>query len=228
VVPCPSDVWGADDVRDAELEIDKVLRADPVWPAVPAGPEGQAVADVPFNGRITRVETSPAWPGFVCDQELERGATKAEELGSQTPGVANGVTLHHPPTRLPLEDPSAIAPGCYQREALAEVGAGSATSKAATEAHRKRKRLRVRKDKPATEFVCSACTKDQGRLVSFNCAKDLRRHIRTTKAHNARAVAFCSCGKSVTRRDAMKTHRKYCRSNTPGSPMVGPRRSGTN
>ncbi|KAH9995899.1 hypothetical protein BJV74DRAFT_911485 [Russula compacta] len=67
-----------------------------------------------------------------------------------------------------------------------------------------------RADKPATLFECEECTEAKGRSVSFNSNKDLMRHKSTTKAHNAQAVLRCSCGKTVTRKDAMRLHHKSC------------------
>jgi hypothetical protein len=72
----------------------------------------------------------------------------------------------------------------------------------------------------ASSFVCEECTLAKGSRVSFNCRKDLMRHRATTKAHGAHMVLFCSCGKGVTRRDAMKLHRRWCNGHTLPQPAT--------
>jgi hypothetical protein len=193
--------------------------------AVPIGPQCQShppVADVRISGNKLEVRTNPGWTVILFEPIVCRAAVA--EPGCKTPGIANnGVALRLPPTKLPSENPSAVAPGCYLQRALTEVSAGSTTSRAVTEVPGKRRPstrragVRPRVDKP-NEFECERCTKAQGFIVSFTCPKDLRRHMETTKAHNARAVAYCSCGKSVTRRDAMRSHRRHCRRGTTVEP----------
>ena len=63
-------------------------------------------------------------------------------------------------------------------------------------------------------YKCDECSKSRGRPVVFTCRKDLRRHLRTTLIHNALPVARCSCGTTVTRKDAMHSHRRYCQGTT--------------
>jgi hypothetical protein len=213
-------VWGAGDVRNADNN--NALRAEPVWPldidnlvglgiAAPTWPQGQTVAGIPpLNGNTPHEGTSLAWPGFPYYQQLACGATTTVP-GNRNPGVANnGVTLPPPPNKLPSENPSAIAPGSHLQKVLPEVGAGSATSKAVTPRKRRKPSARQTGVEPATEFVCEECSKTRGYPVSFNCSKDLQRHKRTTKAHNACAVVYCSCGTGVTRKDAMKSHHQSC------------------
>ena len=155
------------------------------------------------------------------DQQLVCGAIVPPEPGIQTLGIAlNGVAPRSPPLVLPSTILNATASGCYAQKILTEISAGTTTSKAVPEAPGKRRKLSARRtgvhsrNKPVTKFVCDECTKTQGHTVSFSCRKDLRRHIFHTKAHNARPVAFCSCGTSVTRKDAMRSHHASCRGTT--------------
>lgn len=143
------------------------------------------------------------------------GAIAPLEPGSQTPDVTVGVALHLPPTIPPWDIQGMTASRCYPLKNLAEVSAGTtltATSEAAAEDKQAPRRRRVRRTAraniPATELECGQCNR------SFNCKKDLRRHQRSTKAHGAPEVAKCSCGKGVTRIDAMKSHRRFCRGTT--------------
>lgn len=157
------------------------------------------------------VESISAWPGFlqVC------GADDAKPRG-QTLGIANSVAPASPPLKLPSDNPSIIASGCYAQKISSESSAGT-TASSALLAVLRRPNPSARQINVCSrinkKLVCEECTKTRGRLVSFNCRKDLGRHMRTTKAHNARAVARCSCGKTVTRKDAKKSHRRCC----PGS-----------
>ena len=147
--------------------------------------------------------------------EIERGAAVVVEPRSQAPGVAdNGVAPHRPQIKLPSAIHNATAPGysAVQKD-LIEVSSGTnlvptANLTPIAQARRRSKRRRV--DKPATPYVCTPCTEAEGIVVSFNCPKDLKRHERTTKAHNARVVEYCPCGKGVTRKDAMALHQKHC------------------
>ena len=176
-------------------------------------------ADALHNATIL---TRSSWTGFLFDQQRE--AANAEP-GSLTPGVTVGVALRLPLAKLPSDIQSAMASGCYQQQkVLAEVSAGTtftATSKVAVEDKQAPRRRRVRRTErtsvPATELECGQCNR------SFNCKKDLRRHQRSTKAHGAPEVAKCSCGKGVTRVDAMKSHRRFCRGSTlpPDGTTVG-------
>ena len=150
-------------------------------------------------------------------------------LGCHAPGVAeNGLALPPPPLKLPSAIHGATALGfpAVQKD-LTEVSSGTNLIPTANvtfnaqERRRRRERSAVKpkaKPKPklksVTEFVCEECTSKLGWTVSFNCKKDLRRHQATTKAHGARNVAYCSCGKGVTRKDAMKSHRHGCKGHT--------------
>ncbi|KAI0301386.1 hypothetical protein BC826DRAFT_1173205 [Russula brevipes] len=136
----------------------------------------------------------------------ERGAAVAAEPGADPPGVADtGVAPRLPPFKLPSAVQSATVPGCLAKQKnLNEFGAGTNL----VPARRPRRRFSCKK---ATEFVCEECTALQGRVVFFNCKKDLKRHKLSTKAHNARIVAYCECGKGATRIDGLKVHRKRCR-----------------
>jgi hypothetical protein len=142
------------------------------------------------------------------DDELisERGAAVAAEPGAEPPGVADtGVAPRHPPPKLPSAVQSTTVPGCFaEQKTLKEFGAGTNLAPAL----RPRRRLSYKK---ATEFVCEECTASQGRVVFFNCKKDLKRHKLSTKAHNARIIAYCECGVGATRIDGLRVHRKRCR-----------------
>ena len=59
-------------------------------------------------------------------------------------------------------------------------------------------------------YRCDECSQSRGKLVTFTCMKDLRRHLNHTAIHNASPVARCSCGRTVVRKDAMRSHRKRC------------------
>jgi len=152
------------------------------------------------------------------DIEIERGAAVVVEPGSQAPGVAdNGVAPRLPQLKFPSAIHNATAPGysAVQKD-LIEVSSGTnlvPTANLTPIAQARRRSRRRRADQPATEYVCTRCTEAEGIIVSFNCRKDLKRHKRTTKAHNACIVEYCSCGKGVTRKDAMALHRKYCPGN---------------
>jgi hypothetical protein len=165
---------------------------------------------------VASVSYSEAF-GIVLQErshEVVCGATVAEP--GQTPGDAvNGVALRSPQLKFPSEDQSSKASGCHKEKVLNEVSAGTTLMAASklpvyvTESNKaqKKRRRTERGDKPpTTELMCCGWT--------FNCAKDLRRHKRTTKAHNAPVVARCSCGKGVTRKDAMTSHRQFCRGTT--------------
>jgi hypothetical protein len=137
------------------------------------------------------------------------------EPGIQTSGVTvNGVALRLPHVILPSDNQSAVAPGCYPRKIVTEVSAGTnlmATSRSAvyfTESNKAQGKIRKRRTPSDEVHECKPCKK------TFNCKKDLRRHLRSTKAHNASPVAVCTCGKMVTRMDAMRSHRSYCRGTT--------------
>jgi hypothetical protein len=150
------------------------------------------------------------------DQQPVCEAIVPPEPRGQTPGVAvNGVALRLPLLKLPSQDQSAMASGYHTRKILNEVSAGTnlmATSKSAVcvtesnEAQGKRRKSRTPRADKVHE--CKPCKK------FFNSAKDLHRHLRSTRAHNAPPVAYCTCGKSVTRKDAMRSHRSYCRGTT--------------
>ena len=136
------------------------------------------------------------------------------EPGIQTPGVTvNGVALRLPPVKLSSDNQSVVS-GCYPRKIVTEVSAGTnlmATSRSAvyfTESNKAQGKIRKRRMPSDEVHECKPCKK------TFNCKKDLYRHLRTTKAHNATPVAVCTCGKSVTRIDAMRSHRSYCRGTT--------------
>lgn len=148
------------------------------------------------------------------------GVRKHEEIMRRA-AVAdpdNGVALRLPPFKFPWNTQSATASGYYRNEkVLNEVGAGTtlmAASKSSVytaegnKAQRKRCAHQMGNNPLDTELKCHDCNK------SFNSKKDLNRHLRTTKAHNGRIVARCSCGRTVTRKDAMASHRRYCRGTT--------------
>ena len=205
-------------------EMDKILRS---LDEVQANVQGQALPVASISHSETsvgalKVRRGPAW---LEEERLEvYGA--AVSPGRQNPGVAvTGVTQHSPQIKLPSETRSATASGYSKPKDLTEVSAGSslmAASESPTyraevnKAQGKRSdstesqigptrtgRGKARGDKPpATELVCCGRT--------FSCAANLRKHKRTTKAHGARPVGECSCGKPVTRRDAMASHRRYC------------------
>ena len=153
----------------------------------------------------------------------ERGAAVAGP-GEQAPGIAdNGVALRPRQLRLPSITLGTSALGIsLEQKILTEVGTGTSLSPANELAHhnatagrqtRKTRQTRTRTrrvQKPSTEFVCEECTRRQGCIVSFNCNKDLNRHRRTTKVHRGPAVAECSCGKTVSRKDARRLHRRHC------------------
>ncbi|KAH9956344.1 hypothetical protein BC827DRAFT_1232179, partial [Russula dissimulans] len=72
-------------------------------------------------------------------------------------------------------------------------------------------RRRARRHSPSlTKWVCVTCEQLTGQAKGFTTKKDLKRHLMTTKMHKASPVARCSCGKTVTRLDAMKSHRRSC------------------
>jgi hypothetical protein len=59
---------------------------------------------------------------------------------------------------------------------------------------------------PESLYQCDKCTQSKGKPVTFSCNKDLQRHLNRTVTHNAPPVARCSCGKTVTRKDATRIH----------------------
>ena len=68
--------------------------------------------------------------------------------------------------------------------------------------------------KTSPEYRCDECTLSKGRPVTFTSKKDLRRHLLHTNIHKAAPAARCSCGVTVTRKDAMRSHRRTCREST--------------
>ena len=159
--------------------------------------------------RLPAEDVQHAFDQPVC------GAIAPLEPGSQTPGVTVGVALRLPQLTLPSENRSATASKCYPRKVLNEVSAGTnlmATSRSAVyfAESNKAQGKRPKRGTPRADKVheCKPCKK------FFNSKKDLHRHLRSTKAHNARPVAYCTCGKSVTRTDAMRSHRAYCQGTT--------------
>ena len=142
-------------------------------------------------------------------EEIMRRATVADP--------DNGVALRLPPLKFPWNIQSAAASGYYNEKVSNEVGAGTillAASKSSVyiaesnKAQRKRRVHQTGNNPLDAELKCFECNK------SFNSKKDLNRHLRTTKVHNGRVVARCSCGKTVTRKDALASHRRYCRGTT--------------
>ena len=169
-------------------------------------------------------------PDNRFDPIVERGVPVAEP-GCHHPGVAeNGVAPPSPQLKLTSAIHRATALGFHAvQQDLTEASSGTNLIPTAnvTSNAQERRRSRGRwagktkakakpkpKPKPMTEFVCEECTLARGVTVSYNCAKDLKRHKRTTKAHAARNVLFCSCGKGVTRMDAMKLHHRWCDGHT--------------
>jgi len=151
------------------------------------------------------------------------------EPGCYAPGVAeNGVAPRPPHVKLSSATHCATALGfpAVQKD-LAEVGSGTNLIPTANvtfnsqERRHRRGRSAVKpkakpkpKLKPVTNFICEDCTSARGTMVGFNCQKDLKRHRATTKAHGARLVLKCSCGKGVTRKDAMRLHHRWCKGHT--------------
>ena len=76
------------------------------------------------------------------------------------------------------------------------------------------KKTAHKSDKVATEFECVECTQLMCKPVTFKDKKSLQRHLTKTKRHNAPPILRCSCGKAVVRKDAMYSHREYCRGTT--------------
>src|SRR6266850_358076 len=151
--------------------------------------------------------------------QVERGAmaVASTELGGQAPAVADkSVAPHRPLLILPPAILGARAHGLNEKEDLIEVSPGTNLVPAVDatlddRARRRTMRSRGIVDKPGTRFKCEECTDAKGSPVTFNCPKDLGRHQRTTRAHNASAVWQCECGRSGTRKDAWKSHRKHCK-----------------
>lgn len=137
--------------------------------------------------------------------------------GQTLADAANDLALHHPLLKSRSNTQSSTASGHHNKEVLNEVGVGTTLMAAfkpsvyiaeSNKAQRKRPVHRTGNNPLDTELKCSDCNK------SFNSKKDLNRHLRTTKAHNGPIVARCSCGRTVTRKDAMASHRRYCRGTT--------------
>lgn len=177
---------------------------------------------------VTSEDTSQYGEDPSRDNQIEEHGFPVAEPG-YPPGVAeNSVAPRLPQTELPSAIHCATAHGfsAVQKDSF-EVSSGTNLIPTAhvTFNSQERRRLRGRsavkpkakpkpKLKPVTEFVCGECTSARGSIVSFNCQKDLRRHKATTKAHGARLVLKCSCGKGVTRKDAMRLHHRWCKGHT--------------
>lgn len=154
---------------------------------------------------------------------VEHGVTVAEP-GCHAPRVAgNGVAPRLPPLKLPSAIRCATALGPAVQKDLTEVSSGTNLISTANVTFNPQERRRgggrwavkpKRKPKSDTEFVCEECTSARGSTVSFNCKKDLRRHMATTKAHGAPFVLKCSCGTGVTRKDQMRLHHQSCKGHT--------------
>ena len=149
-------------------------------------------------------------------EELVCRTTVAEP--GQAPGNAvNDVARQPPHLKFPSENQSAKASGGQEEKVLNKVSAGTtlmAASKLpvyATESNKSQRKRCVRA-KLGAKPKCDACNE------YFNCEKDRKRHLTKTKVHNAPVVARCSCGKTVTRKDAMRIHRKYCPRGTTEEP----------
>ncbi|KAN0103747.1 hypothetical protein V8E52_011669 [Russula decolorans] len=175
-----------------------------------ADPQGQTQLSVAgvrlseaFNNALD-VETTALWPeprrleeipsgvapgpGCTTSQEPARRAAAAVP-GGQAPGITiNGEALRHPQLILQPDNQGASASGSSQQQNLTEPSQAE----------------------PEAPFKCDDCTQSRGKPVTFSCRKDLERHLHRTVTHGAPAVARCSCGKTVTRKDAMRMHRKYC------------------
>ena len=171
------------------------------------------------------------------EQELACRAAVAKPE-SQAPGVAvNGVALRLPLLKLPSDNQGATASGSHLQKILNEVSAGTnqmAEPKAAymlrniyadseqkaSKAAPKSRGIRPnptasrRADKPVQEIRCSECTESEGKPVTFKCVRSLQRHLTGTKKHNARPILRCSCGTVVVRKDAMHSHRNFCKEGT--------------
>ena len=168
---------------------------------------------------VASVSHSDAFRNVLQERshEVVCGATVAEP--GQTPGDAvNGVALHRPQLKFQLKDQSSKASARYKGKVLNEVSAGTTLMAASklpvyvAESNKAQRKKRVRANKPAQKFKCDPCNK------TFTLDKDLQRHLHKTKAHNAPVVARCSCGKTVTRKDAMRSHRKSCPRGTTEEP----------
>lgn len=176
----------------------------------------------------------PEWAGKVVESSPARleqvvcGTAVVAASGGQTPGVTvNGVALRPPQSRLLLENRSATTSGYHKQKVSIGVSAETnpmAASKSPTfvpesnkaqgesrlsgigPARTARGRARASGgDEPPANMCCG---------TSFKGKRELRRHQTATKAHGAEPVGECSCGKTVTRRDAMASHRRYCKKGT--------------
>jgi hypothetical protein len=220
---------------------DAILTGSPDWPPAIPGAWGQGVAEAAERlGEVLSTTSLPATDAYLYNAfealgvdsqstllhpgRVERGAmavaSGGSELGSQAPAVAdNGVAPRGPLLKLPSPILGATAHGFPEKEDLIEVSPGTNLVPAANATlnarARRRRTMRSRGsgsvDKPETRFKCEKCTDAVGFPVCFNCPKDLGRHQRTTKAHNASAVWRCECGRTGTRKDAWKSHRKHCK-----------------
>jgi hypothetical protein len=159
-------------------------------------------------------------------ENTERGAAVAKP-GGQAPAFADdSLAPRRPHIGHPSDRQSATASGYSpEQRVLSEVGSGTNPTPASNVVPdtQRRRRRRRRADKPVTPFVCEDCTVVERSEVSFNCMKDLKRHQATTVTHNAPEILFCSCGKGVTRKDAMTLHHRYCNGHTqePGEAATG-------
>jgi hypothetical protein len=154
---------------------------------------------------------------LLSGENTERGGPQvvAKPEGQTSAFADNRLAPRRPLVIHPSDHQGATASGCLpEQRVLPEVGSGTKPIPAGNVVPKPRNRRRQAK-KPVTpsRFVCEECS-EEGNTVSFNCKKDLRRHLTTTKAHGASVILACSCGKGVTRRDAMAIHHKYCPGNT--------------
>jgi len=146
-----------------------------------------------------------AWQGQAVEEvsEFERSGAAVAEPGVHTPGIAvacNGVAPHPPQSILPSTTIQSKASRCSAEQQKILIGTPGRTVVSRRRAYR-----------PVTDWICDECSWLQRQTVSFNSKKDLRRHKSTTKAHKAPPIARCSCGKTVSRKDALAIHWKSCR-----------------
>ena len=163
-----------------------------------------------------RVDVSGEDSHYFSSRRSEvRGAAVAEPR-NQAPDVSvNGVAPRLPLVKLPSAIQGETTLGCLleQQKILPEVGSGTNQLPATEVVHNdpagtktRRTGQRTKRDQELpTEHRCEECGS------YFNCRKDLRRHRATTKVHGAPAVALCSCGTTVRRKDARRVHRRRCR-----------------
>ena len=177
----------------------------------------------------------PEWAGKVVESSQARpeqvvcGTAVVAASGGQTPGVTvNGVAPRSPQMRLLLENQSATTSGYHKQKVSLGVNAGTnltAASESPTYVPESNKAQRVSGIGPArTSRGRARASGGDGTPANMCCGtsfkgkRELHRHRTTTKAHNAPVVARCTCGKTVTRKDAMRTHRKYCPRGTTEEP----------